>query len=81
MKMNNEEKIILYVFGCTNLEMTRERLGIVASIIVDQETKGFVCKLRNKLFDKESDKWYTCFYYNLRSGIDSYKSSSVIQDI
>ena len=66
MKMNLKEMKTLYTFGCPNREATVERLRYVAALTPDPAAKKLFYMLSVKLSDEKCDKWYRCFYYNLR---------------
>ncbi len=76
MKMNLYEMEALYAFGCPNREATIERL-------VDDIAPNFATK---KLFymisvkPESADKWYRCFYHNLRVRIEEYYYDKAIME-
>ena len=58
MKLNIEEKKILYAFGCMNHENTVCRLKWITALTVDAKVKRKMLCLARKL-DKESvGEWY-----------------------
>ena len=72
MKLNIEEKKILYAFGCMNHENTVCRLKWITALTVDAKVKRKMLCLARKL-DKESvGEWYPCFYRRLRMENDGY---------
>ena len=52
MKLNMEEKKILYAFGCGNLENTIHRLKWITALTVDTKVKRRVLCLARKLDSK-----------------------------
>lgn len=66
MKMTMNEKKVLYAFGCPNREVTVERLRYAAALAADPDAKKLFYTLSVKLNDEGTDKWYRCFFYNLR---------------
>ena len=72
MKMNLNEMKTLYTFGCPNREATVERLRYVAALTPDPAAKKLFYMLSVKLSDEKCDKWYRCFYYNLRLQMQEY---------
>ena len=71
MKMSIGEKKILFVFGCPNREATVERLYQVAHLIPDPAGRKAVEALAEKLDSEGVEKWYRCFFYNMRLEIES----------
>ena len=66
MNMNINEKKALYAFGCPNREATVQRLRLVAALAPDPAAKKLFFALAVKLNDKDCDRWYRCFFYNMR---------------
>ena len=72
MTMSMNEKQALYAFGCPNREATVERLRDVAALAPDLETKKLFYTLAVKLSDEDCDKWYRCFFYNMRLEVEHF---------
>ena len=72
MKMSIGEKKILFVFGCPNREATMDRLYQVADLIPDPAGKKAMVALADKLDSEGVDKWYRCFFYNMRLEMEAY---------
>ena len=72
MKLNIEEKKVLYAFGCPSFDNTVKRLKYLTSLTVDPEVKHMMLELAKKIDSKEAEGWYRCFYHQLRSEMDSY---------
>ena len=71
MKMSIGEKKILFVFGCPNREATVDRLYQVADLIPDPAGKKVVEAMADKLDSEGVEKWYRCFFYNMRLEIEN----------
>lgn len=69
--MNMNEKKALYAFGCPNREATVERLKLLAALAPEPTTKKLFRSLAVKLSDENADRWYRCFFYNMRLEIES----------
>ena len=72
MKMSIGEKKILFVFGCPNREATMDRLYQVADLIPDPAGKKVVEALADKLDSEGVEKWYRCFFYNMKLEMEAY---------
>ncbi len=72
MKLNIEEKKILYAFGCGNHENTIHRLKWVTALTVDNKAKRRMLCLARKLEDERAGEWYPCFYRHLRMEMEGY---------
>lgn len=72
MKLNIEEKKILYAFGCGNHENTVCRLKWVTALTVDAKIKRRMLCLARKLDDEGIGEWYPCFYRHLRLEMEKY---------
>lgn len=72
MKLNIEEKKILYAFGCGNHENTVHRLKWVTALTVDARTKRKILCLARKLDREGVGEWYPCFYRQLRLEMERY---------
>jgi hypothetical protein len=66
------EKKALYAFGCPNREATVERLRFVAALAPDPAAKKLFFMLSVKLDDESCDKWYRCFFYNMRLEVEHF---------
>ena len=71
MRMSMNEKKALYAFGCPNREATVERLRFAAALAPDPAAKKLFFTLAVKLSDENCDKWYRCFFYNMRLEIEN----------
>lgn len=72
MKLNIEEKKVLYVFGCPSHENTIKRLKYLTSLTVDPEAKHMMLELAKKIDSKDTGEWYYRFYHSLRWEMDRY---------
>ena len=72
MKMSIGEKKILFVFGCPNREATVDRLYQVADLIPDPTGRKAVEALADKLDGEGVEKWYRCFFYNMKLEMEAY---------
>ena len=72
MKMSIGEKKILFVFGCPNRESTVDRLYQVAHLIPDPAARKAVEALAEKLDSEGVEKWYRCFFYNMKLEMEAY---------
>ena len=70
MEMTMNEKKALYAFGCPNREATVERLRFVAALAPDPVAKKLFFTLAVKLSDEDCERWYRCFFYNMRRDIE-----------
>lgn len=66
MMMTMNEKKILFTFGCPNRKTTVERLRYAAALATDPAAKKVMFTLAVKLNDKDCDRWYRDFFYNMR---------------
>lgn len=71
MTMNLNEKKALYAFGCPNRKATVERLKLLAGLAPEPTAKKLFRSLAVKLSDEDADRWYRCFFYNMRLEIES----------
>ena len=81
MKMSIGEKKILFVFGCPNREATVDRLYQVADLIPDPAGRKAVEVLAEKLDSEGVEKWYRCFFYNLRMEMEGYFNAQLIMNL
>ena len=72
MKLNIEEKKILYAFGCESHENTVHRLKWVTALTVDARTKRKILCLARKLDREDASGWYPCLYRRLRLEMEQY---------
>jgi hypothetical protein len=72
MRMSMNEKKALYAFGCPNREATVERLRFAAALAPDPAAKKLFFTLAVKLSDENCDKWYRCFFYNMRLEVEHF---------
>lgn len=72
MKMSIGEKELLFVFGCPNREATANRLNQVADLIPDPAGRKAVEVLADKLDSEGVEKWYRCFFYNMKLEMEVY---------
>lgn len=74
MELDIEEKKILYAFGCDNYRNTVTRLKYLTVLTVDRGTKCRILELAKKMENERgnAEKWYSCFYYNLRIAMGGY---------
>lgn len=80
MKMNLNEMEALYAFGCPNREATIKRLRLVAAIAPDPMAKKLFYMLVVKLSAEGADRWYRCFYHNLRVRMDEYYHDKAVME-
>lgn len=76
MKLDIEEKKVLYVFGCDNHHNTVARLKYLTALTVDRESKHRILTLARKMDSEGVEKWYCCFYHRLRSEMEGYFRAS-----
>ena len=79
-KMNINEKKALYAFGCPNREATVQRLRLVAALAPDPAAKKLFFALAVKLNDKDCDRWYRCFFYNMRVEMERFAHHKYVPD-
>lgn len=72
MRIDLKEKVILYSFGCPNLDATIHRMRMIAAMTPDPAVKKQFLTVGIKLCEEGADSWYPCFYYNLRLEIGAY---------
>lgn len=72
MKLNLEEKKLLYTYGCPNHHNTVIRLKWVTSLTVDPEMKRRMLGLVRKIDSESVANWYPRFYRHLRMEMDGY---------
>ncbi len=72
MKLNIEEKKILYAYGCRNHHNTVARLKWLAALTVDADVKQRLVGLARKIDREGAERWYGRFYQQLRSEMDGY---------
>lgn len=72
MRLNMEEKEILYAFGCRSYENTVYRLKWVTALTVDATVKRRILCLARKLESAGAGEWYPSFYQHLRMEMEGY---------
>ncbi len=72
MKLNIEEKKILYAFGCKSHENTVCRLKWITALTVDAKVKRRMLCLARKLDNAGVGEWYPCFYHQLCMEMKEY---------
>jgi len=72
MRMSMNEKKALYAFGCPNRDATVERLRFAAALAPDPAAKKLFFTLAVKLSDESCDRWYRCFFYNMRLEVEHF---------
>lgn len=72
MKLNIQEKKILYAFACPNYHNTVTRLKWLTSLIVDPKAKRWMLELARKMENVAEEHWYPCFYQQLHMGMEKY---------
>ena len=72
MKLNINEKKVLYTFGCPNRKATVERLQLLAAITPDPVAGELFNDLAIKLSTEKAHDWYRRFYPTLRMEMDGY---------
>ena len=78
MKMTINEKKILFAFGCPNREVTVQRLLLVANLSLEITVKKALITLADKLDNGNLDKWYRCFFYNMKLEMEAYYRQKAI---
>ena len=78
--MNINEKKALYAFGCPNREATVQRLRLVAALAPDPAAKKLFFALAVKLNDKDCDRWYRCFFDNMRVEMERFAHHKYVPD-
>ena len=82
MKLTFEEKKLLYIYGCANLELTRKRLCGVAGLTVDPDQNKLVLDFCRKLEDETLADWYDQMFYFVRAEMECYAGmEKLAQDI
>ena len=72
MRMSRNEKKSLDAVGWPSREATVERLRFVAALAPDPAAKKLFYMLSLKLDDESCDKWYRCFFYNMRLEVEHF---------
>jgi hypothetical protein len=72
MKLQIEEKKVLYAFGCSDLTNTVTRLKHLTAMTVDPEVKHMFLGLARKVDRESNEDAYYKFYYCLRLEMDRY---------
>ena len=72
MTMNMNEKKALYAFGCPNRKATVERLKLLAALAPEPTAKKLFRSLAVKLSGEDADRWYRCFFYNMKLEMEAY---------
>ncbi len=72
MTMTMMEKKALYAFGCPNREVTVQRLILMAELTPEPTVKKVFVALADKLDRNDVDKWYRCFFYNMKLEMEAY---------
>lgn len=80
MTMTTNEKKALYAFGCPNREATVERLRYAAGLATDPVAKKLFYTLAVKLSDDDRDRWYHCFFYNMRLELERASHHKYLPD-
>ena len=80
MRMSMNEKKALYAFGCPNREATVERLRFAAALAPDPAAKKLFFTLAVKLSDESCDRWYRCFFYNMRLEVEHFAHHKYLPD-
>lgn len=60
MKLNIEEKKVLYAFGYPSYDNTVKRLKFLISLTVDPEVKHMILELAKKIESKGAKGWHPC---------------------
>ena len=82
MKLTFEEKKLLYIYGCADLELTRKRLYGVAGLTVDPDQNKLVLDFCRKLENETLADWYDQMYYFVRAEMECYAGmQKLAQDI
>ena len=66
IRLTDEEKEVLYVYGSQILKDTHKRLGMACALMVDPITKAAACSLRNKLAEMTCSQAYFQLYASVR---------------
>jgi hypothetical protein len=72
MKLNIEEKKVLYAFGCSDLQNTVERLKYLTAMTVDPEAKHLFLGMTRRMEREKNEDAYYRYYYHLRLEMDRY---------
>jgi len=72
MKLNIEEKKILYAFGCVSLENTIRRLRWVTALTADAKVKRRMICFMRKLDREGMNEWYCRLYDEIHSEMEDY---------
>lgn len=72
MKLDMEEKKVLYAFGCSSYSNTVTRLKWLTSFTVEPGVKHRMLGLARKLEEKEAGEWYCWFYGRVHLEMERY---------
>lgn len=81
MKMTIMEKKALYTFGCPDLDVTVERLLLLAAITSDPVAGELFCNLAVRLSDEGVGEWYSRFFHTLRMEMKGYYDAEMIMKL
>lgn len=62
MRLNIQEKNVLYAFACPDYHNTVTRLKWLTGLAVDPQTKRRMLELARKMETEMSERWYKGFY-------------------
>lgn len=62
------------------MEQTVQRLRLVAALAPDPAAKKLFFALAVKLNDKDCDRWYRCFFYNMRVEMERFAHHKYVPD-
>ena len=72
MKLDIEEKKVMYAFGCSNYGNTVTRLKWLTSFAVEPGVKHRMLGLVKKLEEKGTGEWYCWFYDRVHLEMERY---------
>lgn len=72
MKLNVQEKKVLYAFACPDYHNTVTRLKWLTALTVDPKAKHRMLELARKMETELAENWYSVFYLRLRAEMDEY---------
>ena len=72
MKLSIQEKKVLYAFACPNHHNTVTRLKWLTALTVAPKAKRWMLGLARKMENEVEERWYLCFYQQLRMEMAKY---------
>ena len=70
--MTMNQKKALYAFGCPDREATVNRFCTLAELAPDPAVKQFFLAIAKEMNAPTADRWYRCFFYNMRLEVEHF---------